>query len=70
MSHRYRIAFRETLCGGVSKSRLRRGSTMDTNGSEYDSTRRRSSRASRYRNIDTTKLNPLITELNEVKFQI
>lgn len=50
MSHRYRIAFRETLCGkgksrGNGLSRDAQSSIRDTLGSEYD-TRRRSSRQS------------------------
>lgn len=52
MSHRYRIAFRETLCGkgklrGNSLSRDAQSSIRDTMGSEYDA-RRRSSRQSMY----------------------
>lgn len=50
MSHRYRIAFRETLCGkgknrGNGFTRDAQSSIRDTMASEYDS-RRRSSRQS------------------------
>lgn len=81
MSHRYRIAFRETLCGGKHRgyglSRDAQSSIRDTMGSEYD-TRRRSSRQSlsesRRRSSRQIRCNgdnlpqnnfPLINQLND-----